>query len=150
MPISIRPLCREDSFWLTHFIEACFATPQRWTPQFIQMILSHDMASAFLVSEGEESAGCIIGRIAADEAEIITIAVLPQYRRQGIAKKLMHHFENDLRSRGVLTVHLEVSISNNVAEQLYLTHGYTKTGMRPGYYREGGALVDAVTMAKTL
>lgn len=62
------------------------------------------------------------------EAELLSIAVAPEYRRQGIAKLLLAQLPD-------LPVFLEVRVSNEGAIQLYESQGFRITGRRKGYYK---------------
>ena len=77
--------------------------------------------------------GFIAGEIRSGEdvGWITTLGVLPEYRRQGIAKALMTACEEGL---GTALVRLSVRRSNQTAIRLYLQNGYTQTGVWPAYY----------------
>ena len=84
---------------------------------------------------------------AGGEADLMTIAVNPKYRRQGIAKELIAQLENWAKSRGGDSMMLEVDISNLDAIALYLKLGYQKLNIRKNYYGYGK---DAQIMKKAL
>ena len=90
--------------------------------------------------------GFIVYRIAVDEAEIITIGVAPQMRRNGIASAMIGIIEKNLKNQGVKKIFLEVSATNIPAQKLYVNLGFKTVGLRPKYY--DGA--DAIVMAKDL
>jgi ribosomal-protein-alanine N-acetyltransferase len=88
-----------------------------------------------LVSErGTEGTGFVIGRQAADEAEILNLAVAPTSRCQGEGGALLKAALEEFRSRGVSRVFLEVRESNKTGIAFYEKHGFSKTGRRAGYY----------------
>lgn len=93
--------------------------------------------------------GFALGRVAADEAELLTLAVDPGHRRRGVARGLLAAFEAEARRRGARRAFLEVAASNAAAIGLYRGAGYDESGRRRGYYRraDGGA-EDAVAMEK--
>ena len=96
-------------------------------------------------------AGFALGRVVADEAELLTVAVLPEARRQGIAARCLTRFENTAAAKGARRAFLEVAASNAPARALYESIGYTPIGERPDYYRTpDGARIDAILMEKTL
>jgi ribosomal-protein-alanine N-acetyltransferase len=74
---------------------------------------------------------------AAEEAELLRLAVHPDHRRKGLARALLAASEERLRKEGVRCLHLEVSVSNTGARELYLAVGWTGEGLRRGYYRDG-------------
>ena len=81
------------------------------------------------------------------EADILTVAVLPEYRRQGIAKEFMRQIEEWAREREASAMMLEVEISNEAAITLYQSLGYMKISVRMDYYGPGQ---DAHVMRKEL
>ncbi|MBR5904471.1 MAG: ribosomal protein S18-alanine N-acetyltransferase [Alphaproteobacteria bacterium] len=90
--------------------------------------------------------GFIVYRIAVDEAEIITIGVNPELRRQGIATAMLGIIEKTIKNQGVKKIFLEVSSINIPAQKLYENYGYKNIGIRPKYY-DG---IDAILMSKDL
>jgi ribosomal-protein-alanine N-acetyltransferase len=81
------------------------------------------------------------------EADILTVAVLPAYRRQGIAREFMHQIENYAIEREASALMLEVELSNEAAIKLYESLGYMKISVRMDYYGPGK---DAHVMRKEL
>lgn len=90
--------------------------------------------------------GFIVYRAVADEAEILTIGVHPDARRGGIASAMLVVAEQDLRTRGIKKLFLEVAENNVPARKLYERAGFYQIGIRPKYY-DG---VDAIMMEKEL
>lgn len=86
----------------------------------------------------------IIYRVAADEAEILTLAVHPDHRRQGLAKTIIALMERDLKN--IKKIFLEVSVENQAALELYKSLGFIEKARRPGYYQG----VDAILMIKEI
>ncbi len=81
------------------------------------------------------------------EADILTVAVLPAYRRQGIAREFMRQIEVWAKERKASAMMLEVEISNESAIKLYESLGYLKISVRMDYYGPGK---DAHVMRKEL
>ena len=79
------------------------------------------------------------------EADVLTVAVLPEYRRQGIAKEFMRQIEQWSKERGASAMMLEVEQSNESAIELYKGLGYMKISVRMDYYGPGK---DAFVMRK--
>ena len=84
--------------------------------------------------------------LVADEAEIITVAVSPAHRRQGIARALMEHMLR-LAEDALASVYLEVRASNTPAIELYRSLGFAGTGVRKNYYTSPRE--DAVLMMRS-
>ena len=96
-------------------------------------------------------AGFAMLRLAADEAELITIAVDNRWRRKGIGKALMHALFEDLAMTPARKLFLEVAADNPAALKLYGAHGFRKISERQGYYaRLDGQPATAIVMARDL
>jgi ribosomal-protein-alanine N-acetyltransferase len=87
---------------------------------------------------GRRTIGFSVSRMAADEAEILSIAVAESHRGRGLSSKLLLTHLGHLAGRGVRTVFLEVEENNRPARRLYERAGFTVAGRREGYYRQGG------------
>lgn len=94
--------------------------------------------------------GIALGRVAADEAELLTIAVHPANRRRGLGGDLLVAFHAAIRMHGAVTAFLEVAETNAAARALYVRAGYAAIGRRPGYYTEARPPVDAIVMSRAL
>ncbi len=95
--------------------------------------------------------GFAVSRMAADEAEILSIAVTASHRGQGFSRDLLLTHLGHLAGRGVRTVFLEVEENNQPARRLYERLGFTVTGRRERYYREaGGQELNALVMRRDL
>ena len=95
--------------------------------------------------------GFAISRIAADEAEILSIAIAPGHRGRGLSRQLLLTHLGHLTGRGVRTVFLEVEENNLPARRLYDRAGFAIAGRRERYYREaGGEQLHALVMRRDL
>jgi [ribosomal protein S18]-alanine N-acetyltransferase len=81
-------------------------------------------------------AGILIGRLVADEFEILNLAVEGRYRRRGVATKLLSVALETARTAGALKTYLEVRASNLGGIALYRHLGFNEYGRRPNYYHE--------------
>ena len=110
--------------------------------------LRNDMA-LFAVAEDRETgriAGYMIAWIVPPlECQVGSIAVLPEYRRQGLARQLMAILFETCRQLNVPDTYLEVRVSNAAAIGLYESLGFETDGLRKNYYQDGE---DAYTMAR--
>jgi len=98
--------------------------------------------------DGEEAAGFILSRGAADEEELLLIAVDPRHRGRGVGAALIERFFAEARARGAERLFLEMR-EGNPAETLYRRSGFAVVGRRRAYYRRGtGAPIDAITFAR--
>lgn len=106
--------------------------------------------SISLLLQPTDAAGFALLRKAADEEELLLLAVSPKHRRKGVGSRLLEQAMADARARGSAHMFLEMRDSNP-AEFLYRAFGFEQIGRRPGYYR--GAIdgpIDAVTFARRL
>lgn len=93
-------------------------------------------------------AGFAIGRVAADEAEVLSIGVSAPFQRRGLGRRLMTGLTRAVTGLGAHRVFLEVAADNDGARGLYDGLGFTAVGRRGGYYkRSGGLSVDALTLS---
>lgn len=96
-------------------------------------------------------AGFAMLRLAADEAELITIAVDPKWRKKGVGMALMRAVLEDLRMTPARRLFLEVAADNSAALRLYGRLGFAKLSERQGYYaRAGGEPATALVMVRDL
>ena len=117
---------------------ACFSTP--WSEESLKESLKSECSHFYLAEADGKTAGYIGVQIFSGEGYVTNVAVLPEYRRQGIAKALIEKaLENDMQ---FLT--LEVRESNTPAINLYKSLGFETVGKRPKFYREPEE--DAVLM----
>lgn len=119
-----------------------------WTNEsYVQF--ANGSESLFLVSESNgEIHGFLVGRLAADQAELLNLAVAPTQRRQGAGTALLTKALEEWRSQGAKSVYLEVRESNTTAIAFYEKYGFAQTGFRKGYYRAPDEA--ALTMVKKL
>lgn len=78
---------------------------------------------------------------------IITLDLLPAYRRQQLGSRLLTRGETQLWQVGVTQIYLETAIDNQAAQRLFIKHGYRCKGRLPGYYQQK---LDAYRMFKSL
>ncbi len=125
----------------------CFTTPRPWSAQEFTDLLAQK--GVFLCSERPK--GFLLGRIAGPEAELLTLAVAPKHRRQGIAGRLVRDFLQSARARFADAAFLEVAQTNQPARDLYIKHGFTEAGVRKDYYsHDKGPKVSATVMTRPL
>lgn len=97
-----------------------------------------------------EPAGFVLTRHAAEEEELLLIAVTPDYRSRGLGQQLIKHLFDAARQRGTERIFLEMR-RGNPAIHLYRKFGFEPIGERPNYYRlENGERVDAITFGLSI
>jgi ribosomal-protein-alanine N-acetyltransferase len=126
-------------------------------PSFLSL-LGHPGSTAFLARVGParpgapaETAGFILGQLAADEAEILTLGVHKDRQRHGIGRRLVEALGRAVKKAEAKRLFLEVGESNAAALGLYRGLGFLEVGRRKAYYeRNGLPPEDALTLALTL
>lgn len=125
---------------------AAFTTPRPWTAAEFAAFLTDPRY--FLLAE---SAGFLLGSTVAGEAELLTLAVEPAMRRQGVARRLLAGFLSQAALRGATLAFLEVSADNGAALALYDSAGFRPVGRRKAYYlAPDGQRIDAVVLRRAL
>jgi ribosomal-protein-alanine N-acetyltransferase len=108
------------------------------------------LGQAGVVLEGDAD-GFILIRSVADEAEILTLAVRPSARRQGLGARLVHAATGRAATTGATRMFLEVAEDNAPARALYGALGFEAAGRRRRYYpRADGPAVDALLLVLNL
>lgn len=92
--------------------------------------------------------GYVCIRVVLDEANLLRVAVAPEWRRKGVASWILQRAFAEAAARGAVTAYLEVRPSNHAAISLYENLGFTPVGKRPRYYPESGE--DALIMRKPI
>jgi len=145
IPFTIQSASWRDVHELNKLEHACFEQ-DAWPLIDILGVLSFPG----VVRLKAELDGRLIGFIGGETRDhqqtgwIITLGVLPEYRRQGVAKELLRECETKLVAR---TVRLCVRINNEGAIRLYKDLGYLQVEIWPQYYRGGE---DALVLEKQL
>jgi ribosomal-protein-alanine N-acetyltransferase len=99
-------------------------------------------------SEDSEPRAFMLSWVVADELHILSVATLPEFRRQGLARALLEYAIGFSRIRKCRSILLEVRRSNEGAIRLYRAFGFSAIGIRPRYYADN--FEDAIEMILTL
>lgn len=145
--LTIRPAGAESAPLLAVLHAEAFAPADRWGAQAIALMLDLPGHVALLAATEEEPLGFAMGRVAADEAEVLTIAVRPAARRGGLGRLLMQSLAAEAARRGATALFLEVAEANTAARSLYAGLGAVPVGRRRAYYPDGG---DALVLRLAL
>ena len=124
-----------------------------WSPAEFETLLSSKttLGVAALDHASEALRGFSLTRLAADEAEILTIAVHGDYRNRGIGRALLIDHALRLTAAHVQSLFLEVERENLPAIALYSRLGFREVGQRSGYYRKAdGSTATALVLRKSL
>ena len=112
----------------------CFSAP--WSENAIKTELENPLSLWCVAVENDRVAGYIGSQSVMDEADMMNLAVLPEYRRMGIARTLVETLIDHLKQQKVRCLALEVRASNSPAIALYEGMGFSQVGRRPGYYQK--------------
>jgi [ribosomal protein S18]-alanine N-acetyltransferase len=109
-----------------------------WSEAEFERLLADANIVAHRASAGRRLVGFAVSRIAADEAEVLSIAVAPSWRGRGIAGRLLDLQLRRLAGLGIARLFLEVDESNVPARRLYARAHFQEVGRRDAYYRAAG------------
>ncbi len=143
MTMLIRKMTLDDLDQVTAIDRVSFSLP--WPERSFRFDLTDNPASRCWVAELDgKVVGMIVSWLIVDEVHVATIATHPEYRRRGIAKRLLTHTLQHLKEEGAQSSFLEVRASNFAAQDMYRKFGYEETGLRPRYYKDNDE--DAILM----
>jgi ribosomal-protein-alanine N-acetyltransferase len=112
----------------------CFSAP--WSRNSVASELNNPLSLWLVATDGDTVAGYIGSQSVMGEADMMNVAVHPDYRRKGIGKQLVEALVASLKDNGVYSLTLEVRASNEPAISLYDQLGFAQVGRRPNYYRD--------------
>jgi len=145
----VEPATRNDIAALARLHGAAFH--RGWGEAEFDAMLREPNTLVHRLRQGGKVIGFAVSRLAADEAEILSIAVAASQRGRGLSRGLLLTHLGHLAGRGVNTVFLEVEENNQPARRLYDKAGFAVVGRRERYYREaGGEERNALVMRRDL
>ncbi len=124
---------------LTQLHAQCFEKP--WTAESFSCLLQLPTTFGFI-----EEGGFILCSDLGQDVEILTLAVSPFHRRQGLATQLLNNVKDFVHAHNKEHIFLEVSDKNEPAKALYLKNGFVPSGVRKNYYHETQGTVDALCL----
>lgn len=126
------------------------AFPEGWPAGLIADLMASPGAGALVIEDAAPQA-MVLWRAAGGEGEILTLAVDPRRRREGLGRLLVEAASGLAREAGAEALFLEVALDNAAAIALYERAGFSQVGRRPGYYgRADGERADALVMRRDL
>lgn len=127
----------------------CFRNGENYTKHTFNYLLGEPRNLSYrVVTPAGEMVGFVFVLVNEDgSAHLTTIGVAPEHRRRRLANRLLLHVEKALRLRRILTVVLEVRVSNTSAQSLYREAGYVVVQRLAKYYNNGE---DCFLMVKSL
>ncbi|WP_408904506.1 ribosomal protein S18-alanine N-acetyltransferase [Nguyenibacter sp. L1] len=146
-PVTIRAAGPFSGPLLAGLHADAFPPAERWDAPAMETLLSMPGVVAGLGwhRAAPVPRGFIMGRVVADEAEILTLAVAGDARRQGLGHALLAWLADQAARRGAARLFLEVSAANPAAQALYRGAGFAEIGRRRAYYPDGS---DALVLSR--
>jgi ribosomal-protein-alanine N-acetyltransferase len=142
----VRPAEPADAAELAALHAAAFPAGEAWGEVALRRMLDLPGSWALLLP----GRGFVLARLAAGEGEILTLAVTPKARRQGVARALLQACLVQAMALGAEAMFLEVAEANTAARGLYEGCGFSGRARRRGYYGPGrDALLLALDLRKT-
>ena len=121
-----------------------------WSAGDIEALLTAPGGYALAARDDGGVRAFLLARAIAGEAEILTLAVDPPQRRQGVARALIEAAAGAASAAGAEAMFLEVAADNLAAIGLYDGAGFERVGLRRGYYARPGGAVDALVLRRAL
>jgi ribosomal-protein-alanine N-acetyltransferase len=139
----IRKMTLDDLPAVLELDKLSFTLP--WPERSFRFEVTANEASRCWVAEVDQRVvGMVVAWLFVDEAHIATIATHPDFRRQGIGRKLLSHTLLSAMKEGARSSFLEVRESNEAAQDMYRKFGYVEAGRRKRYYKDNDE--DAILM----
>jgi len=147
--IVIRPATTFEAEVMAAMQRLCFPE-EPWSAEFVGTLMGQPGTFALLAVRGDsEPAGFVLARAVADDAEILTIGVLPGERGGGLGRRLVDEAAEGARRLGATALFLEVAEDNTAARALYAAAGFAPVGRRPGYYKRPDGRVAALVLRRS-
>jgi ribosomal-protein-alanine N-acetyltransferase len=144
MNLLIRKMILEDLPTVVELDKISFSLP--WPERSFRYEVTDNPASRCWVAEVDgRVVGILVAWLLVDEVHIATIAIHPEFRRQGIGRRLLTHTLSRAMDDGARSSFLEVRESNLAAQEMYRQFGYEPTGRRKRYYKDNDE--DAILMS---
>lgn len=131
--MEIRRSLPKDATEIAKAESLIFSDP--WSAEDITALISTEGSMCYTALSDGELVAYLIGRQIVPEGEIYRIATLPDYRRHGVAYRLLDYAVKCERGRGLESLFLEVREQNAPARALYRSYGFKEIGMRKNYYK---------------
>ncbi|MGH6931322.1 MAG: GNAT family N-acetyltransferase [Dongiaceae bacterium] len=145
IPVKLRPVRTCDLGVAAALHGACFA--DAWNQAAIAELLAMPGSVGLFAIADELPVGLAIVQAGREDAELITLCVLPSHRRHAIGARLLAAVQETLSARGCTRLILEVAEDNIPGKAFYLNRRFRQIGRRAGYYQRGRGKADALVLA---
>ena len=131
--IQIIPMTADHVAQVAQLETLCFADP--WSENSVASELNNPLSLWLVAMEGERLAGYVGSQSVMGESDVMNVAVHPDFRRQGVARRLIEDLVAALKEQNCHSLTLEVRASNAPAIALYEALNFREVGRRRNYYR---------------
>ena len=128
----IVPMQQSHIAQITALEKQCFSDP--WSETSVRSELSNPLSFWLVAEEDGKLIGYVGSQSVPPEADVMNLAVAPEWRNKGVGRALMTALIAQLHSRGITALFLEVRVGNTPAQNLYRSLGFVEAGRRPKYY----------------
>lgn len=132
--MEIVKLTAEHSAAVAAIEEICFSTP--WSENAILHEVTNPISYWLVAVENGQVLGYVGSQYSYGEADMMNLAVVPDFRKRGIGQLLVAELISHLDDLDVKSLTLEVRESNAAAVSLYEKMGFLQVGLRPNYYQK--------------
>ena len=145
--LQMRPMQDVDVDAMMSLEELAYEFP--WTPGIFLDCLRVGYC-CWLYTLDDQVVGYGVMSVAAGEAHILNLCIHPDYRGQGLGRRLLQRLLTLAAKHRADTAFLEVRVTNRAAKRLYRSAGFNEIGLRRGYYPSRLGREDAVLLALSL
>ena len=149
MSVVLRPMSSADVSAVSRLEVALFGE-EAWSPDMLASELAGEPGKYYLVAADDGVIAGYAGLLApgGGQADVLTVGVAHDRWGEGIGTALVRSLLAEAARRGCTEVYLEVRVDNDRAQRLYQRHGFTRVGLRRGYYQPSGT--DALVMRREI
>ena len=146
----IHPVSLSHAKALAELHKGCFA--KGWSHlEFESFFERAGVFAAIAYHKEKTPVGFVLCWLIEEQCDLLSMGVLPDYRRDGVGLLLLDYALANAASLGAKWMMLEVNVNNSAAQTLYEAHGFEKFYLRKDYYTHAdGTRADAVCMRKAL
>lgn len=145
MTLRVAPMSRAVAGPVSILHRACFPEDP-WDVGAIEQIMKIPGFFGRIGWVGDDSVGFALALALGEEAEVLSLGVVPDHRRAGMGSALLASICLEAGQRGIERIVLEVAVDNQAARAMYGARGFSVVGRRRNYYRQAGHFVDALIL----
>ena len=144
--ITVRKLEKKDLDELVVIENEAFSIP--WSKKSFEEAIDNTNARYLVITDSDVVCGYLGMWYGGDHSEITNVAIAKEYRGRGFSKLLLDAAEKLAKSENITRLFLEVRVSNDIAKNLYYSHGFSDMGIRKNFYER--PVEDALVLRKSI